>query len=644
MTTDWKIRPLLWSAMSFAFLGSIVGGYMAMKAVTELGDSAKKIGQFERAWSYANIIDIKASDAAKVYALSGDESAISTFNSVKDQRAEALLDAIEIAPTLENETIFSRTYETTVSMADIERIAIEFAQNGKKAEALQMLSSPRYAQLGSAKNRFKEQARGQLVASLENQIDDANASLINGLLAMVVGLLLGAFFWWRVGRLFKNQAVELKIARDALAAHAESLEEKIEARTRDLEKAKKAAEAADYAKSSFLAQMSHEIRTPMNGVLGMAQALAQTNLDDRQMRLLGVIQESGDTLLALLNDVLDLAKIEAGRMDIEMVDFNVCDIVRSAEAIFSTRAHDKGLSFAVEVSNDADVWCIGDPTRLRQILYNLMSNAIKFTNEGEVKVMVTGNVHGENEINLQFKVSDTGIGMDEDGVSRLFQRFSQADTDTTRKFGGSGLGLAICKELAHLMGGDITVESVKGKGTTFTFSLQAAIGQEPEQTNAADFNQAFESEENGVELRILAAEDNANNRLVLKMFLEQVGITPTFVENGRLAVEAWQSQEFDIILMDVQMPEMSGPEASKEIRRLEKEAKRKRTPIIALTANAMTHHVHECLQSGMDAHVAKPIRPDLLFAAIDRLVATESDEIAIDDIEFEEIKPLRALK
>lgn len=256
-----------------------------------------------------------------------------------------------------------------------------------------------------------------------------------------------------------------------------------------------------------------------------------------------------------------------------------------------------------------------------------MSNAIKFTNEGEVRVEVNGAKCDDNSsIDLSFTVHDSGIGMDEEGLSRLFQRFSQADSTTTRKFGGTGLGLAICKELAMMMGGNIEVVSEVGKGSSFTLKLHAPLGKAPAETDAATFEQSLEANENNAEnLRILAAEDNANNRLVLKMFLEQVGITPTFVENGKLAVEAWQNDNFDVILMDVQMPIMSGPEASNEIRRLEKEMGRARTPIIALTANAMTHHVQECIKSGMDAHVSKPIRPDLLFAAIDETLTAKEN-------------------
>jgi CheY-like chemotaxis protein len=258
------------------------------------------------------------------------------------------------------------------------------------------------------------------------------------------------------------------------------------------------------------------------------------------------------------------------------------------------------------------------------VLYNLVANAVKFTNSGSILVTISAQDAGDNNRALSFAVKDSGIGIEPDTQNRLFERFSQAETATNRKFGGSGLGLAICKQLLALMGGQIELESRVGEGSTFRFTVTMPLGLAPERTDAGQFEESrAQVGEAGTSVRVLAAEDNAHNRLVLQLFLEQVGIEPVFAENGEVAVELWSQDRFDLILMDVQMPIMSGPEATQRIRALERMQKRARTPIIALTANAMTHHVQECLDAGMDAHVAKPIRPEVLFAAIHQALSGE---------------------
>lgn len=619
MSRAWKIRPLLLAALIFALMGAAIGGLLSIKAVSALSTMATQNGEFERAWSNANLTDLRASNAARFFIATGNQDDYDNFISLSSQRVEKLLEARELAPELSDNKILERTYHATIGMNDIEEVAVNLAKTGNYIGASKLLSDERYGLLGTTKMRLKEQARGLLVSAINGQVKNAKFVLVMGLISLMASLVMAAICWWKVGKLFQDQARELAVARDTLAEYAGNLEQKIEIRTRDLEAAKIMAESADHAKSAFLAQMSHEIRTPMNGILGMADALGKTRLNQKQRQLIEVIQESGDTLLALLNDVLDLAKIEAGHLEVENIDFSVAEVAKSAETIFQAKAHEKGLEFSVQIEDSADIWCTGDPTRIKQILYNLVSNAIKFTEEGYVCVAVKGERILENRISLEVTVSDSGIGIDEVGQARLFKKFSQADAATTRKYGGTGLGLAICKELASLMGGDIIHSSKPGEGSVFNFVFEAPIVITPtkKDTETLVENIASISEKQIEEIRILAAEDNANNRLVLKMFLEQVGIYPTFVENGALALEAWKTQEFDIILMDVQMPIMSGSDATIEIRKLEAQTGRRRTPIIALTANAMSHHVRECLEAGMDKHVAKPIQPDILFSAID---------------------------
>ena len=382
-----------------------------------------------------------------------------------------------------------------------------------------------------------------------------------------------------------------------------------------------AADAANRAKSAFLATMSHEIRTPLNGVLGMAQAMAAGKLSDVQRDRLSVIHSSGESLLAILNDLLDLSKIEAGKLELENIEFDLSEVARGAYSAFTALANKKGLSFALDIGSAAGCYR-GDPTRLRQILYNLISNALKFTEQGEIRVRLTR----EGEV-LAIAVRDTGVGIPPENLSRLFGKFDQLDSSTTRRFGGTGLGLSICRELAHLMGGDITVESEMGLGSTFT--LRVALPWVGEAKGPVALTPPSPADAAMSEtIRVLAAEDNAVNQLVLKTLLHQLGVEPTVVDNGQAAVEAWEGAHWDVILMDIQMPVMDGLTASAGIRMREHETGRARTPIVALTANAMSHQVEQYLDAGMDSHVAKPIEAAALFAALSTAIADQDASVA----------------
>jgi PAS domain S-box-containing protein len=378
-----------------------------------------------------------------------------------------------------------------------------------------------------------------------------------------------------------------------------------------------AAEAANTAKSQFLAIMSHEIRTPLNGVLGMAQAMDADDLALAQRERLGVIRESGRNLLAILNDVLDISKIEAGKLELEDAEFDLDEIADNARQAFAALAEAKGLALTLQVSKRARGVYRGDATRVRQVLCNLISNAVKFTEQGSVAVKVS-----RDKGWLRLAVRDTGIGIAPSDIHRLFEKFEQADASTTRRFGGSGLGLAICRELAEMMGGWIEVRSRIGKGATFSVLLRLPrIGSaRPSAAPAAAGLQAQASS-----LRILAAEDNAINQLVLKTLLGQVGLAPTIVSDGQAALDAWEHGAWDVILMDVQMPRMDGPTAARAIRRREAELGRPRTPIVALTANAMAHQVEEYMAAGMDGFLAKPIEVAQLFAALHRAAEASAE-------------------
>jgi signal transduction histidine kinase/ActR/RegA family two-component response regulator len=377
------------------------------------------------------------------------------------------------------------------------------------------------------------------------------------------------------------------------------------------------AEAANQAKSDFLATMSHEIRTPLNGVLGMAQAMAAEKLPKVQRQRLAVVRESGEALQAILNDVLDLSKIESGRLEFETIDFDLAQTVRAAGEAFSAIAAERGLALDVEVDDRLGLRR-GDPTRVRQVLHNLVSNALKFTERGGVRI--TARADGEG---VALSVADTGVGMDEATLARLFERFAQADSSTTRRYGGTGLGLAICRQLAALMGGEIAATSAPGEGSTFTVRLPLRRVGDAVATSGRETPQDAVAPD--AALRILVAEDNRTNQLVIQTLLGQAGVTPTLVGDGAEAVEAWRTGDFDLVLMDVQMPQMDGPAAVQAIRRLEAETGRRRTPILALSANAMTHQIAEYLAAGMDGHVAKPIHVEDLFAKIEAALSAAGD-------------------
>uniref|UniRef100_B0T0L2 Sensory/regulatory protein RpfC n=1 Tax=Caulobacter sp. (strain K31) TaxID=366602 RepID=B0T0L2_CAUSK len=371
-----------------------------------------------------------------------------------------------------------------------------------------------------------------------------------------------------------------------------------------------AAQAANRAKSEFLATMSHEIRTPLNGVLGMAQAMELDPLPPVQRDRLSVIRESGQALLAILDDVLDLSKIEAGKLELEEAEFELAEVARRAQAAFAALAAKKGVRLTLDVRQAQGAY-VGDPIRVLQILYNLISNGLKFTEAGEVQVTARHR-HGA----LVLAVSDTGIGMTPAVVETLFTPFVQADTSTTRRFGGTGLGLSITRSLVEKMSGSIQVESTPGRGSRFVVTLPLPRAEPSRERTDRPRLAPASTARSLASLRVLAAEDNPTNQLVIKTLLSQIGIEPVFVDNGRDAVSAWEEGAFDMILMDVRMPELDGPDATLAIRAREAVLGRPRTPIIGLTANAMPDQILSYQQAGMDTVVTKPIDVASLFEAL----------------------------
>ncbi len=383
----------------------------------------------------------------------------------------------------------------------------------------------------------------------------------------------------------------------------------------ELVKARDDANAANVLKSHFLANMSHEIRTPLNGVLAMAEVMAMDELAPTQRERLTVIRESGGLLLGVLNDVLDLSKIEAGRLEIQDRPFDISQLAQAIRETFAAQARDKGLAFEVAVAPEAQGLWRGDADRLRQILGNLIANALKFTLEGAVAVRFASAEDGDG---LRIDVADTGIGISPEILPRLFDKFVQADSSTTRRFGGSGLGLAICRELANMMGGSIKVQSREGRGSTFTVLVELSREETPVEVHYIDDDQAPAPQPTETTcLRVLAADDNPTNQKVVAAVLAPLNAEVVLVSDGAACVEAWKAASFDIVLMDIHMPGMDGVEAAQAIRQLEAAEGRPRTPIVAVTANALAHQVEGYLAAGMDGHVAKPIEVTKLYDAIE---------------------------
>lgn len=372
---------------------------------------------------------------------------------------------------------------------------------------------------------------------------------------------------------------------------------------RALEAARAEALDASRAKSAFLAMMSHELRTPMNGVLGMAHALAATQLTPQQASYLDMIAQSGDGLMAVLNDILDLSKIEAGKLELEAVSFDVDKLGRQIFVMWSETARLKGVELILEIDPGTPAWLVGDPVRVRQILLNLISNALKFTEQGEVAVRISPLASRGVEI----LVTDTGIGMRQDQQAKLFQAFSQAEASTTRRFGGTGLGLSICRQLAEMMDGDISVTSEPGSGSTFRVALPLPTGQPPLEAEA-------ESEIVSLEGRqILVVDDNMVNQAVAKAILEAAGAVVTLAGDGLEGLDKLRAGDFGVVLMDVHMPRMDGIEALARIRA--GEAGRSDIPVIALTADAMSGEGERLIRLGFDEAQPKPIQPaELLYA------------------------------
>lgn len=528
------------------------------------------------------------------------------------------------------------------------------AGSGVLTQTLEVHSSPRISSVEQFMHSGTEDAP-RLLGSVRIERGTADLSTSARNLAMV-SLGIAAFFWiaisllcypllQRVTRAFTSLMSGLMALQQGnyeltslvaesddepgravhavkcLAAELRRRDEENERITTELLNAKKVAETASLAKSEFLANMSHEIRTPMSGVIGNAQLLRFTNLSEEQGRLLENIETDANNLISLINDILDISKIEAGKLELEETRFSVRDCITTLLKSQESRIHRKGLSLVTDIDGAVPDSLHGDQLRLKQILYNLLGNAIKFTERGDIGVRVELLERDGDRVLVCVSISDTGIGIKPDALEKIFAPFSQADSSVTRRFGGTGLGLSICSRLVRMMSGTLSVESREGVGSTFRVTLpfrisaQPAAVQEPEQTTGAVPTW------DGTPLRILLAEDSITNRTMLASLLRHFGHDVTACGDGTEALVQWRSAIFDIILMDIQMPIMDGEEALRCIREHETQ-NGGHMPVIALTAHALLEQKNHLLVSGFDGYVSKPIEWAALNAEMKRVLGS----------------------
>ncbi len=459
----------------------------------------------------------------------------------------------------------------------------------------------------------RRRVHGMFIGCLKagKQIEGAKLNLLHVLITLMV------------------HAIENAEMNEQIQTHNRHLEEVVRVRTHELEVAKVKAEESSKAKSHFLANMSHEIRTPMNGVLGMLELLRLTPLDKKQFKYVDICYRSGQYLLSLLNDTLDLSKIEADKLELELADFNITQLLQDQVNLFSGKAIAENVSISYFCADTVDHWVNGDHTKLGQVLANLIGNAVKFTNEGEVKITVTSQLNKSLDPVLRFGVHDTGPGIENDAQSRIFKSFEQANNRISSQYGGTGLGLSLCKRLIELMGGEIGVESTLGIGSTFWFTVPLYPAQD--NANCIENNQenlphcpapSNISQQNYADLKILLVEDNEVNQLVAGGMLENLGIKVEIANNGKQALAILEKKVFDLILMDARMPEMDGYEATRRIRQLKTHVQN--TPIIALTANTSKEDIERCFESGMDDYLPKPLNIDSLNIKIQKWISTNS--------------------
>ena len=625
-------RPIRVLSLALGFT-AVVLSWMAWNAADSATRTARAAGRELRIAELRGVIvhlDEVLTMSARMAAETGDQRWEQRYRAFDPTLAQALVDAQALAPDARSNDMVARTDSANVALVRLENRAFDLARLHRLDEARATLSSSEYDRqkqiYAAGVDALRDALNRSLTAAAAAEARRSSVVVLVSLVALPLLFVcwfvaLRAMNSWRVA-LLSNQ-VRLARQADELAQLNASLGHKVKERTAELERARELAEEANRAKSEFLANMSHEIRTPMNGIVGMTEMALDTELTQDQREYLNMVRASADSLLTVINDILDFSKIEARKLDIEVIDFDLSAMLDDTTRSLAYRAHQKGLELVYRVAPDAPVQLSGDPARVRQVLLNLVSNAVKFTETGEVVVEVKLVANDYPRVLLQFSVTDTGIGIPADKHATIFESFTQADNSTTRRFGGTGLGLTIASQIVTLMGGRIWVESVPGTGSTFAFTVPFVARPDvtPEVTALKRVDLRA--------MRVLVVDDNAMNRRLLREILTNWHMEPVLVESGMAALVAMtgafrEGRAFPLVLLDFQMPDMDGFEVAAKIKAKSELAG---STIMMLSSVGQRGDAARCKQLGVAGYLTKPIKQSVLLDAIhDALGSSGTDE------------------